>query len=104
MFKFSFVLYSRIKVSFSSEQHVMCIQCLDASAFAKGFTGCIVVLYPELFGKGACVPLSVSAEVVLRSTVFAELDTVWGSTIHNHTGKDCGETLLCLRLFLLLLT
>lgn len=39
----------------------MCIQCLDASAFAKGFTECIVVLYPELLGKGACVALSVSA-------------------------------------------
>lgn len=71
----------------------MCIQCLDASAFAKGFTGCIVVLYPELLGKGACVPLSVSAKVVLRSTVSAELDIVLGSTIRNRTGKDCGETL-----------
>lgn len=71
----------------------MCIQCLDASAFAKGFTGCIVVLYPELLEEGACVPLSVSAEVVLRSIVFAELDTVLGSTIRNWMGKDCGETL-----------
>lgn len=92
MFNLLLVFYSRIKVSFSSEQHVMCIQCLDASAFAKDITGCIVVLYPELLGKGACALLSVLAEVVLHSTVLAELDIVLVSTIRNRMRNDCGET------------